>query len=210
VAGRVRCYRRKTATRHGPAAISQRFPLLRTCAPGWSACTALSRATTSSMGRPESIRAIGIRTATGGSSLCDARARSCWRTASSRSHHQGGPASRPAHAGVPAMSLDPASLRSTPGRRTRIATRHARARWPAASRMPPPKLPRDHRIATYRSYFLRAQASSSPSLTSRTPTGRSDAASARTLWRASWSNSSALKPESWTTRSSMLSEAMSR
>jgi integrase len=81
--------------------IFQLFPLpRRTCAPGWSACTALSRAMTSSMGRPESITAIGLRTATGGGSpLCEARARICRRASSSHYRHQGhaghGPSTRP-------------------------------------------------------------------------------------------------------------------
>jgi hypothetical protein len=48
---------------------------------------------------------------------------------------------RPAPASAPATSPGPASLRSTPARKTRTATRRPRVRWSAADPMPPPRPP---------------------------------------------------------------------
>jgi hypothetical protein len=62
----------------------------------------------------------------------------------------------------------------------------------------------------YMLYRSRAHESSSPSLTSCGPVCSLEAASANALWRASWPDSSALKPDSWTTRSSILSSTISR
>src|SRR5450759_1297292 len=55
-----------------------------------------------------------------------------------------GPAPPPAPAAAPAPSPGPASPQSTPARRTRTASRRARARWPADGPMPPPRLPALH------------------------------------------------------------------